>query len=86
MAQLPTELFHAFVNELSLKKLENSMQVLEENGIDAHAMMLVTIEDIKLMFPKLGDFLKIKSVFSSIYSKISLSLSSQYWVKTGTKV
>ncbi|XP_065655081.1 uncharacterized protein LOC136081592 [Hydra vulgaris] len=69
MAQLPTELFHAFVNELSLKKLENSMQVLEENGIDADAMMLVTIEDLKLMFPKLGDFLKIKSVFSTIYSK-----------------
>ncbi|XP_047136992.1 uncharacterized protein LOC100210731 isoform X4 [Hydra vulgaris] len=69
MAQLPSELFHAFLEELSLKKLENSMQVLEENGIDADAMVLVTIEDLKLMFPKLGDFLKIKSVFLAIYSK-----------------
>ncbi|XP_065640056.1 uncharacterized protein LOC105847659 isoform X1 [Hydra vulgaris] len=32
-------------------------------------MVLVTIEDLKLMFPKLGDFLKIKSVFLAIYSK-----------------
>ncbi|XP_047135963.1 uncharacterized protein LOC105849406 isoform X1 [Hydra vulgaris] len=69
MAQLPSKLFHVFLEELSLKKLENSMQVLKENGIDTDAMVLVTIEDLKLMFPKLGDFLKIKSVFLAIYSK-----------------
>ncbi|XP_047135965.1 uncharacterized protein LOC105849406 isoform X2 [Hydra vulgaris] len=74
MAQLPSKLFHVFLEELSLKKLENSMQVLKENGIDTDAMVLVTIEDLKLMFPKLGDFLKIKSVFLAIYSKYGTSM------------
>ena len=43
---------------------------ISDNGIDPDSMVLATVNELKSIFPKLGEFLNIKAVFLATYTKV----------------